>query len=114
MESWAFESMQRAADHQDVRAIERATSAAAAEIKAIELGEVERTPLAQRWPEHSKHEQTTVLAAIEGVGQARAKALIEAFETIAGVFAASKDELAEVQNIGNATAMSVYSLLHGG
>ncbi len=114
MERWAFESMQRAADHQDARAVERATSAAAAEIKAIELGEVERTPLAQRWPEHSKHEQTAVLAAIEGVGQARAKALIEAFETIAGVFAASKDELAGVETIGNATAMSVYSLLHGG
>lgn len=114
MERWAFESLQRAAEHQDIRAIERATSAAAAEIKAIELGEVDRTPLAQRWPEHSKHQQTAVLAAIDGVGQTRAKALIDAFETIAGVFAASKEELAEVQNVGQATAMTVYSLLHGG
>ena len=113
MERWAYECMQRAAGHQDERSIERATSAAAAEIKAIELGDAESVPLAQRWPNHAQEQQASILASIEGVGITKAKALIEAFGTIAGVFSASKEQLAETPTIGNATAMSVYSLLHG-
>jgi excinuclease UvrABC nuclease subunit len=70
-------------------------------------------PLAQRWPNHAQEQQASILASIEGVGITKAKALIEAFGTIAGVFSASKEQLAESPTIGNATAMSVYSLLHG-
>jgi len=114
MERWAFESLQRAPDLDDERAIERATSAAAAEIKAIELGEDGTTPLGQRWPSHAKEEQTAVLASIDGVGPTRAAALIDAFGNIAGVFAASKEALLGAKNIGATTAMSVYQILHEG
>ncbi|MEJ6665207.1 MAG: helicase-related protein [Euryarchaeota archaeon] len=114
MERWAFESLQRAPNLDDERAIERATSAAAAEIKAIELGEDATAPLGQRWPNHAKEEQTAVLASIAGVGPTRAAALIDAFGNIAGVFAASKEALLGAKNIGATTAMSVYQILHEG
>lgn len=113
MEHWAYRAMQRVAPHQDVAAVERATSAAAAEIKAIELGAAESSPLAQRWPTHAIEEQTAVLAAIDGVGHAKAKALIEAFGNLSSVFSATPEAMSEVETIGPVTAMNVHQVLHG-
>ena len=113
MEHWAYRAMQRIDPSNDAQAVERATSAAAAEIKAIELGTHESSPLANRWPQHAIEEQTAVLAAIEGVGPSKAKALIEAFGSLAGVFSATVDELSQVKTIGAVTAMSVHQLMHG-
>jgi Fanconi anemia group M protein len=113
MEHWAYRAMQRIDPSSDAQAVERATSAAAAEIKAIELGTHESVPLANRWPQHAVEEQTAVLAAIEGVGPSKAKALIEAFGSLAGVFAAPVEQLSQVKTIGAVTAMSVHQLLHG-
>jgi Fanconi anemia group M protein len=113
MEHWAYRAMQRVAPHQDVKAVERATSAAAAEIKAIELGAAQSSPLAQRWPAHAIEEQTAVLAAIDGVGQSKAKALIEAFGNLSSVFSATPEAMSEVKTIGPVTAMNVHQVLHG-
>jgi ERCC4-related helicase/ERCC4-type nuclease len=113
MEHWAYRAMQRIDSKQDPRAVERATSAAAAEIRAIELGQGETTPLANRWPKHALEEQMAVLASIEGVGTTRAKTLIEAFGDLATVFSSSIDQLSSVDSIGPATAMSVHRLIHG-
>ena len=85
----------------------------AAEIKAIELGAAQSSPLAQRWPAHAIEEQTAVLAAIDGVGQSKAKALIEAFGNLSSVFSASPEAMSEVNTIGPVTAMNVHQVLHG-
>ena len=113
MEHWAYRAMQRIDPLSDTQAVERATSAAAAEIRAIELGTDESVPLANRWPQHAIEEQAAVLAAIEGIGPSKAKALIESFGSLAGVFAATVDELSKVKAIGAVTAMSVHQLMHG-
>ncbi len=113
MERWAHRCLQRASDPQNEAAVIRAASAAAAEIKAIELGGSETTPLAQRWPAHAKEEHRALLSAIEGIGRQKAEALIEAFGDVSGVFNATKEELSEATGIGPVTALSVFQLFHG-
>lgn len=113
MERWAHRCHQRVSDGGNESAVLRACSAAAAEIKAIELGSAESTPLAQRWPEHAKHEHCALLSAIEGVGQRKAEALIEAFGNVSAVFNATMEELVEAEGIGPVTALSVFQLFHG-
>ena len=87
----AYGAMQRAsAPHQDEAAVMRAaTAAAAAEIKAIELGGCRnQTPLAQRWPAHAI-EGATPGGSCSHRGRWKAsqrlKALIEAFGDVSGV-----------------------------
>jgi Fanconi anemia group M protein len=114
MERWASRCMKRASSGDDEADVERAASAAAAEIKAIELGEAEATPLANRWPAHSKEEYIAILSAINGIGTTKATALIEFFSNLSGVFNATKEELSEAPNIGPIAAMAVFEVLHGG
>lgn len=114
MERWASRCMKRSSSGDDEADVERAASAAAAEIKAIELGEAEATPLANRWPAHSKEEYIAILSAINGIGTTKATALIESFSNLSGVFNATKQELSEAPNIGPIAAMAVFEVLHGG
>ena len=71
------------------------------------------SPLAQRWPAHAIEEQTAVLAAIDGVGQSKAKALIEAFGNLSSVFSATPEAMSDIKTIGPVTAMNVHQVLHG-
>tara|TARA_B100001093_G_scaffold479738_1_gene508991 strand:+ start:4400 stop:7072 length:2673 start_codon:yes stop_codon:yes gene_type:complete len=113
IEKMATSAMKRAEQFADERSIERAVSAAMAEIKAIELEELSETPLANRWTTFQKSESIEVLAAIPGIGPKKAEALISAFSTISGVFSASAEQLSACDGVGTASALAVFEMLHG-
>ncbi len=113
IEKMATEAMKRSEQFEDERSIERAVSAAMAEIKAIELEEHSETPLANRWTTFQQSESIQVLAAIPGIGPKKAEALITAFSTISGVFSASVEQLGRTEGVGTASALAVFEMLHG-
>jgi Fanconi anemia group M protein len=113
IERMASLAMSRSPEYQDERAIERAVSAALAEIKAIEMQENSITPLADRWIESHQQEYKNMLSAISGIGIKKAESLIESFGNISGVFAASIEQLAECEHIGNSSAVRIFEILHG-
>ena len=103
----------RSTHFEDERSLERAISAAVAEIKAIELSENIDAPLAQRWTSFQKSESVEVLSAIPGIGKKKAESLIDSFTTVSGVFAASVEELGACDGVGTASALTVFEMLHG-
>ena len=56
--------------------------------------------------------QIYVLTGIQRVGPARAKRLLDRFETIEGVMSASMESLAEVDGIGKQTAQRIHWAVH--
>tara|TARA_Y100000766_G_scaffold200083_1_gene172355 strand:- start:14017 stop:16689 length:2673 start_codon:yes stop_codon:yes gene_type:complete len=113
IEKMALSAMKRGERFEDERSIERAVSAAMAEIKAIELEEHSETPLANRWISFQKSESVDVLAAIPGIGLKKAEALINQFSTISGVFSASVEQLGACEGVGTNSALAVFEMLHG-
>ena len=103
----------RSTTFEDERSLERAISAAVAEIKAIELSEKIDAPLAQRWTSFQKSESVEVLSAIPGIGKKKAESLIDSFTTVSRVFAASVEELGACDGVGTASALTVFEMLHG-
>jgi len=112
IERMASLALTRTPSFDDERNLERAISAAVAEIKAIELGENVDAPLAERWTSFQKSESVEVLSAIPGIGKKKAEALIEAFTTISRVFSASVEELSACDGVGTASALTVFGMLH--
>jgi excinuclease ABC subunit C len=56
---------------------------------------------------------TGTLTAIEGIGPARAKALLHHFKTVAAIRTASVDELCAVDTITRTAAERVYTAMRG-
>ena len=113
IERMASRALLRATSFDDERSLERAISAAVAEIKAIELSENIDAPLAGRWTSFQKSESVEVLSAIPGIGKKKAASLIECFSTVSRVFAASIEELSACNGVGTASALTVFEMLHG-
>jgi ERCC4-related helicase/ERCC4-type nuclease len=112
IERMATLALTRTERFDDERSIERAISAAVAEIKAIEFDEDVDAPLAERWTSFQQSESVEVLSAIPGIGRKKAEALIDTFTTISGVFAASVEELSACSGVGTASALTVFEMLH--
>jgi ERCC4-type nuclease len=113
IERMATLALTRTTRFDDERSLERAISAAVAEIKAIELSENIDAPLAERWTSFQKTESVEVLSAIPGIGKKKAGSLIDAFTTLSSVFAASVEELSACEGVGTASALTVFEMLHG-
>ena len=113
IEKMATNAMKRAESFEDERSIERSVSAAMAEIKAIELDGDLETPLANRWTAFQQSQSAHVLAAIPGIGQKKADALIDTFTSLSGVFSASVQQLSNCDGVGPASALAVFEMLHG-
>ena len=62
--------------------------------------------------QRSKARKTSKLDSLPGIGSARRKALVARFGGLAGVLAASADQLAEVSGISQEMADKIYSALH--
>ena len=92
--------------------ISKSIEAAKKEVEAIKQQLEEEGPLAKRWRNMLAKQRIQVLAAIPGLGQKRAASLIDSFSDIAGVFAASEEELAKATGIGESSAREVYRILH--
>ena len=67
----------------------------------------------ERWTKASQRRRAAMLEAIEGVGPVTARALAEAFDSIASIANADVGELADNAGIGAARAAEVHRALHG-
>lgn len=63
-------------------------------------------------PKRLRARQSFVLQGLPGIGPERALALLDAFGSVAAVFAASEDALADVPGIGPLTASRIHRVIH--
>lgn len=63
-------------------------------------------------PKRLRRRQLFVLQGLPGVGPERAAALLQACGSVAGVFAANEEALADVPGIGPRTAALIHRLVH--
>lgn len=71
--------------------------------------EVHRFSVEYHRKKHAKRNLSLSLREVEGVGEARAKAILARFKTVSAVAAANVDEIAEVKGISRKTAEAVYN-----
>lgn len=69
-------------------------------------------PRAGYRPKRLRTRQLFVLQGLPGVGPERAASLLDAFGSVAGVFAADEATLASVPEIGPGTAASIHRIVH--
>ena len=60
----------------------------------------------------SKEQVHSVLDDIKGIGPARRRALMKAFQTLDDLKAASEEELAQVEGMNSLSARQVYEFFH--
>lgn len=74
--------------------------------------EVHRFAVSYHRQKHKKSGFTSSLTEIEGIGPARAKALLQHFRTLSAVKNATVDELCAVQGVSRPAAQAVYNTYH--
>ncbi|MDD6062791.1 MAG: excinuclease ABC subunit UvrC [Oscillospiraceae bacterium] len=74
--------------------------------------EVHRFAIAYHRKKHQKSGFSSTLTEIEGIGPARAKALLQHFRTLAAVKNATVDDLCAVKGISRPAAQAVYDAFH--
>ncbi|MCR5484378.1 MAG: excinuclease ABC subunit UvrC [Clostridiales bacterium] len=74
--------------------------------------EVHRFAVSYHHKKHSASSFSSTLTEIEGVGPARAKALLKHFKTISAIKEASVDELKAVKGVSEPSAHAVYKYFH--
>lgn len=75
--------------------------------------EVHRFAVSYHHNKHKKSTLSTSLTKIDGIGDAKAKALLKHFRTVSAIKTASSEELAEVQGISEGNAKKIYDFYHG-
>jgi excinuclease ABC subunit C len=75
--------------------------------------EVHRYSVEYHRAKHKKSAVSTTLTRIEGVGEARAKALLRHFRTIKAISEASVEELLKVKGMNKTAAEKIYAAFHG-
>lgn len=75
--------------------------------------EVHRFAVSYHHNKHKKSTLSTSLTKIDGIGDAKAKALLKHFRTVSAIKTASAEELAEVQGISEGNAKKIYDFYHG-
>lgn len=74
--------------------------------------EVHRFSVAYHRSRHQKRSLTMSLTEIEGVGDKRARALLQKFKTLTAIKNASVDALAETEGVSRKTAEKIYAYYH--
>ena len=74
--------------------------------------EVHRFSVAYHRSRHQKRSLTMSLTEIEGVGDKRARALLQKFKTLIAIKNASVDALAETEGVSRKTAEKIYAYYH--
>lgn len=75
--------------------------------------EVHRFAVSYHHQKHKKSSFSSGLMKIDGIGQAKAKALLKAMKTVSAVSTADMEELTKVPGISKRDAEAVYSYYHG-
>ena len=63
-------------------------------------------------PKGKRKQQLHILQGLPGIGPTRAERLLEAFGSVADVFAATQEELAAIDGLGSTTANRVAATIH--
>lgn len=74
--------------------------------------EVHRFAITYHHAKHKKSSFSSGLMSINGIGEAKAKALLKHFKTISKIKECSKEELAECKTISNKNAEDIYNFYH--
>lgn len=74
--------------------------------------EVHRFAITYHHKKHKKSALSTSLTKIEGIGDAKAKALLKHFKTVGAIKAAGVDELAGVPGISKGNAQKIFEFYH--
>jgi excinuclease ABC subunit C len=74
--------------------------------------EVHRFAISYHHNKHKKSTLSTSLTKIEGIGDAKAKALLKHFKTISAIKNATVDEIAQVDGISKNNAQQVFNFYH--
>lgn len=74
--------------------------------------EVHRFAITYHHSKHKKSSLSTSLTKIEGIGDAKAKALLKQFKTVTAIKNASVQELAQVQGISQSNAQRIFDFYH--
>lgn len=75
--------------------------------------EVHRFAVSYHHQKHKKSSFHSTLLQIEGIGPAKAKALLKTLKTVTAVREASEEELAQVPGISRGNAQAIYAYYHG-
>lgn len=74
--------------------------------------EVHRFAISYHHNKHKKSTLSTSLTKIEGIGDAKAKALLKHFKTVTAIKNASTDELMQVKGINGKNAQNIFDFYH--
>lgn len=74
--------------------------------------EVHRFSVAYHRTKHKKSSLSSSITEIEGIGEAKCKALLKKFKTVTAVKNATIEELCTVEGINSATAQKIYNHFH--
>ena len=74
--------------------------------------EVHRFAITYHHKKHTKSTLKTTLTNINGIGDAKAKALLKHFKTISAIKEASEEELSQVNGISKANANDIFNFYH--
>ena len=90
-----------------------AIDAAAAEVMAIQSGELSNSKLSEKWNDEVMASRIRILSELPGIGMITAKKIMDAVNDIMGLCTISEYDLAQIDGVSSIQARDLYRFLHG-
>ena len=90
-----------------------AIDAAAAEVMAIQSGELSNSKLSEKWNDEVMASRIRILSELPGIGMITAKKIMNAVKDIMGLCTISEYDLAQIDGVSSIQARDLYKFLHG-
>ena len=90
-----------------------AIDAAAAEVMAIQSGELSNSKLSEKWNDEVMASRIRILSELPGIGMITAKKIMDAVKDIMGLCTISEYDLAQIDGVSSIQARDLYKFLHG-
>ena len=90
-----------------------AIDAAAAEVMAIQSGELSNSKLSEKWNDEVMASRIRILSELPGIGMITAKKIMDEVKDIMGLCTISEYDLAQIDGVSSIQARDLYKFLHG-
>mgnify|MGYP005725232871 FL=1 len=90
-----------------------AIDAAAAEVMAIQSGELSNSKLSEKWNDEVMASRIRILSELPGMGMITAKKIMDEVKDIMGLCTISEYDLAQIDGVSSIQARDLYKFLHG-